>query len=512
MRLLIDPWIPVRPAAGGASEHITLQQLLCDPQQRLLSLPRDDMELAASQLLISIVQILWPPGDLNQLVARLVKPLSPEEFLAGIEDYIADFDLSHPHYPFMQVKGVMAKDVTGMDKLMVGLTGSTCCAFVNQPGQGEALCAGCSAIALFNQASNAPGFGGGFKSGLRGGTPITTLVQQPCLRTTVWANVLTQQNLDKHYPQWQTQDKHDFTWRQPITSNQQIYAHHIGLARGLFWQPAHIELLAPGSGGTCSACGGEVTQRYHGFLKAKFNFTVTDFWLHPHSPSVMQSKKGQTEQRYIGFSTEAPCWTQIGRLLIRHQLEQKQEGRRPALVVEQARELVGDANRLYLSIGGYRNNQAAILERRHEVMVFNQGWERHLNVINEIVQAGDSYRLALRKALYIFAEGMREKGIKGAGVAVHLKAEPRYYRQTNLIITPLLATINYQQPQAALNKLHRQLFELCQRLFDDATLPYSHQPELILTLAFTRRILNKNLFALNAQGEQTDDVIKQTIN
>lgn len=511
MDLLTDPWIPSRPIERGEFEQITLQQLLCDPQKRLLSLPRDDMEMAATQLLISIVQLLWPPEDLNQLTQRIIKPLTADEFFNGIKDYKADFDLAHPEYPFMQVKGVAAKDVTGMDKLMVGLTGSTSCAFVNQPGQGDALCSGCTAIALFNQAGNAPGFGGGFKSGLRGGTPITTLVQQPCLRTTVWANVLTEQSLDKYYPGWRQQDGHDFTWRQPIASNQQVYAHSIGLARGLFWQPAHIELLKPGSGGVCSACGSETTQRYHGFLKAKFNFTVKDFWFHPHSPSILQTKKGEIEQRYIGFSTEAPSWTQIGRLLIRQQLDQKREGRSPAAVVEQARQLVGDDNKLHLSIGGYRNNQAAILERRHETMVFGQGWERHLNVVNEIVQIGDGYRLALRKALYVFAVGVREKDIIGAGVSIHDKTEPQYYRQSNLLITPLLATVNYHQPQSELHELRNQLFKLCQRLFDSATAPYAHHPKLILTLAFARRVLNKNLSALNMQGEQADEALSEVI-
>lgn len=42
-----------------------------------------------------------------------------------------------------------------MEKLLAGVSGATNCAFVNQPGQGEALCGGCTAIALFNQANQA---------------------------------------------------------------------------------------------------------------------------------------------------------------------------------------------------------------------------------------------------------------------------------------------------------------------------------------------------------------------
>lgn len=505
MNLLTDPWIPVRPLSGGGFEQTDLKSLLCGSKQLLLSLPRDDMEMAACQLLICIVQLLWPPEDLAQGRQRIQQPLTEVEFMAGVAGWEESFDLNHPEHPFMQVRGVVAKDITDMDKLLVGLTGSTSCAFVNQPGQGKALCGGCAAIALFNQAGNAPGFGGGFKSGLRGGAPITTLIQQRCLRTTLWANVLTKDNLDNEYPGWQQQLYHTFTWQKPIISNEKIPAASIGLARGLFWQPAHIELSPPSSGGLCTACGAEVEKRYLSFLKAKFNYTVEGFWLHPHSPSVEQTKKGVTERRHIGFTLPIPCWTQVGRLLISQQLEKKQEGRRPALVVEQARKLA-NGKTLHLSIGGYRNNQAAIVERRHEVMAFSKGWERHPEIINEIVNMGQQYRLALRKALYLFDEGMRESNVIGAGIPLHDVAERRYYRESDNPVTQLLATINYEQPLQGLSAMHKNLFILCKQLFESTTDPYAHHPKLIHALAISRTVLNKQLSALKMQGEQTDGV------
>ncbi|KAB8306225.1 type I-E CRISPR-associated protein Cse1/CasA [Erwinia endophytica] len=495
MNLLTDSWIPVRPLTGGEFRQINLQTLLCDPQPWLLALPRDDMEMAACQLLISMVQLLWPPEELAQILQHIQQPLSEHEFIAGIAGWEQSFDLNHPEHPFMQVRGVTAKELTGMDKLLVGLTGSTSCAFVNQPGQGDALCGGCAAIALFNQANNAPGFGGGFKSGLRGGAPMTTLIQQRCLRTTLWMNVLTAENLDKHYPDWQQQLHHSFTWQQPIASNEKIHAQSIGLARGLFWQPAHIELSPPASGGQCSGCGAIVETRYLSFLKAKFNYTIEGFWLHPHSPVVMQIKKGITETRHIGFTQPVPCWTQVSRLLITQQLEKKQEGRSPALVVKQGRQLA-NGKTLHLSIGGYRNNQAAIIERRHEVMVFNQGWDRHLDIINEIVDVGLAYRSALRKALYLFVEGMRESNVIGAGLPLHEVADRQYYRQSDATVSRILATINYEQPLKGLETLHQHLSMLCLQLFERITDPYTHHPKLILTLAIARRVLIKQLSAL----------------
>ncbi|HHF9144833.1 TPA: type I-E CRISPR-associated protein Cse1/CasA, partial [Escherichia coli] len=177
MNLLIDNWIPVRPQSGGKVQIINLQSLFCSKNQWRLSLPRDDMELAALALLVCIGQIIAPAKDDVEFRHRIMNPLSEDEFQRLIAPWIDMFYLNHAEHPFMQTKGVKANDVTPMEKLLAGVSGATNCAFVNQPGQGEALCGGCTAIALFNQANQAPGFGGGFKSGLRGGTPITTFVR-----------------------------------------------------------------------------------------------------------------------------------------------------------------------------------------------------------------------------------------------------------------------------------------------------------------------------------------------
>ncbi|EPS2040798.1 type I-E CRISPR-associated protein Cse1/CasA [Citrobacter sp. TSA-1] len=498
MDLLNDKWISVRPLHGGSPQIITLQTLLCGSQSWVLCLPRDDMELAALQLLICLVQVILPVQDYLVLRQRLSNPLSESLFTDAVSGWNEVFQLNHPDAPFMQTKGVAAKEATGMDKLLVGLTGATNCAFVNEPGQGNALCGGCTAIALFNQANNAPGFGGGFKSGLRGGSPVTTLVQGNDLRTTVWLNVLTTQHLeiflDSELPQ---NDR--FVWQDPIKSGEKIPAASIGLFRGLFWQPAHIELCPTIAGGICSGCGQNAEQRYDGFLKEKFSFNVEEIWPHPHSPRLLQTRKGQPEEKFLSFTTSIPSWTQVSRILVEKAAAKNVEGHRVAAVVKQAQELLR-GQRLQLIIGGYRTNQASILERRHDVLVFNQGWQQFLDLVNEIVETGLNYKTALRKALYTFSVGVNTSGIKGAGVAVHESAERHYYRQSELIIPDLLASLEYENADNALEHLRRNLHQVCERLFEDATAPYIHHPKLALTLAVARRSLYKHLGALQPEG------------
>ena len=53
MNLLEDAWIPVRADGGaGAFRLLTYQELLCEPGNWQVSLPRDDLELACVQLLV----------------------------------------------------------------------------------------------------------------------------------------------------------------------------------------------------------------------------------------------------------------------------------------------------------------------------------------------------------------------------------------------------------------------------------------------------------------------------
>lgn len=128
MNLLIDNWIPVRPRNGGKVQIINLQSLYCSRDQWRLSLPRDDMELAALALLVCIGQIIDPAKDDVEFRHRIMNPLTEDEFQQLIAPWIDMFYLNHAEHPFMQTKGVKANDVTPMEKLLAGVSGATNCA------------------------------------------------------------------------------------------------------------------------------------------------------------------------------------------------------------------------------------------------------------------------------------------------------------------------------------------------------------------------------------------------
>jgi CRISPR system Cascade subunit CasA len=204
MNLLFDPWIPVQK--DNAHRHITLEKLLCQEEAWQISLPRDDLEMACLQLLISLTQALFMPRDFYVWLQLQETPLNEDEYERQVQSYADWFDLDHEQYPFMQTRGVEAKEITPIQKFFVGLPEGNNHAFFNQVSEINTVCGSCAAIALFNQALSTPSFGGGFKAGLRGNAPITTLIHADNLRQLVWRNVLHETSLDATLPGWRELD------------------------------------------------------------------------------------------------------------------------------------------------------------------------------------------------------------------------------------------------------------------------------------------------------------------
>ena len=506
MNLLTEPWIPVRPLPTGAASKLTLHQLLCEDGRWELCLPRDDMELAGLQLLICMAQVFFPPKDIGELKQRIMVHLPAETFERGCVPYRDWFQLDHPNYPFMQVRGVNAKKTTPMDKLLAGLSGATNSCFVNEPGLGDCLCGGCAAIALFNQASNAPSFGGGaeggFKAGLRGAAPITTLVQGEHLRQTIWFNILTAERLVESLPWYQQMRDQKPTWVTPIVKGEKISVQKIGLLRGLLWQPAHIELIPPVRDQVCACCGFRERGVFQAFNKEQFGFSIDGLWPHPHGPRISTVKKGKREEKFTSFTTSAPAWTQLSRFVVQRQTDGKAEGQEPAAVVRQAQGLIRG---LRLNVGGYRNNQASILERRHQLIFIRDGWSDKTNIVDEIVSLGTGYRDAIYKSLSVFVKGIKQKKIKGAGIEINKIAEEQFYRRSEDTVLDTLANIDFGNPASQLQVMQNNLHRIAVDLFDESVHPYQGDPELIRTTAVARKTLHKHLNVLKPQQDERRD-------
>jgi CRISPR system Cascade subunit CasA len=342
------------------------------------------------------------------------------------------------------------------------------------------------AIALYNQAASAPSFGGGFKAGLRGMTPITTLIVGDDLRQTVWWNVLHEESLDQVFPGWRETDGQP-VWVYPIAPGSTEHGATIGLTRGYFWQPAKLDLLPPEPVHHCDCCGAEVEAGYTGLRKEKFNYTVVGLWPHPLSPRKWATKKGAREEAFLSFNTTAPAWTQLSQFVL--DKRDPQQGFVPASVVSQFKAAkFFHEQPLYLLVGGYRNKQAAVLERRHELFNLAAGWAEHDADLQGLIDIGLAVRDALRGSLFRF--------FKRTGLACHEAGQAIYYRQSERLIHTSLRELNFDQYQTARAALARDLAKLAREIFEDQTAPYCHRPEIYRTVAQARASLNAKLHTL----------------
>jgi CRISPR system Cascade subunit CasA len=478
MNLLSDNfnWIPV--THQGRFRHISLKDLLCRDEDWQISLNRDDMELAALQLVICLVQVVFMPHDSKELKKRIETPLTEEEYENGIVVFPDMFVLDHPKHPFMQTRGVEAKEITSMQKFFIGLPEGNNHAFFNETGEVMRTCPSCTAIAIFNQASNCPSFGGGFKGTLRGAAPITTFAHGETLRDTVWLNILDETWIERILPEpKQRQEKP--VWVDPIQKDATVYSHKIDILRGLFWQPAHIEINWAVEEKACNACGEISLVHASGFGKAKFSYELKGIWPHPHGPRAWKIDKGERKERFVSFRSMSPAWTQLNEFLIFH--ESEDSGQVPAAVISRFRDTFTQ-DTLTLIVGGYRTKQASVLQRRHDLISMSAGWAGKLATVEKFIGLSLEFKELVRKKMYGFGKKVGVTGLAG-------KAEELFYQRSENLIHDRLRKMNWRETTAELGIMYEELRAVCEAVYEETTASYQNDPKMIKALIISRKTL-----------------------
>lgn len=503
MNLLRDPWIPVRK--GSDFKQITYKELLCSEQSDLqVALPRDDLELACIQMLAALTQVIFMPVDKKGLRARIKTPLTEQEYDAGIKKHLEWFDLEHPQWPFMQVLDPGASESTLIQKLFPGLPAGVSHAFFNEVNECRKVCPSCAVISLFNLCTHTPNMSGKHKGGLRGNAPISTMVYDGSLRRMIWKNVLSKDIVDQIFVGSRTEQP---VWVEPIEEKRKISATSIGMIRGLFWTPVLVRLQSKQEMISCDCCGLPFSVAIEDFvLGSDFKFEIQGLWPHPYSPRQLnlqkenKKSKEKPEESVVSFRTTAPAWTQFSELLFQSEKTDKKEGYIPAAVVRQYNDLFSDQP-LHLIVGGYRNKQAAILQRRHELYSVPAGWNEDLrDKIVEVVNIGlDCRKLLVDKTLYPVVKGNKDNGIKGVGGSINSKASELYFHLTEHFIHRMLRDTSLKEFAQVKTVFIDELCQICFDIFEQVTRPYTHKPELVGTVALARVKLKRLLRNLKEQ-------------
>lgn len=505
--LLTENWIPVQQQ--GQFETISLKRLLCKDEDWQICLSRDDMELAALQLIVCLVQVVFMPKDEDELLTAYKKPMDEADYDKGVKPFMEWFDLLHPEYPFMQTANIQPEKLkkkgdtypenwASIQKLFIGLPESssgspTSNTFFNTIDEIENVSCGESAIALFQQATNGFGLGSHFYSvGIKGSMPLTTLVQESKLRKCVWGNVLNKDYLQQETSLLEENKNNKPSWVIPpsFDKNKPEPANNIGLFRGLFWQPARIKLDVDNN------------LQVIGFLKNTGASYVERHWRHPHTPiDLIKFKKNPPKEKpFLSAKRDLPLWVQM--LSFFYTRNPEQDGVSRALVVTHYEKTVGRGNPINLAVGGYvKGESAESLEgRKHELYSLSSGWENQENDMRLLISYGVNAQKALDTALYVFGielkkkEDDKTKKDKDSNFIKRLKVitKNNYYNNSENIMHSILRTHMVDDTEEYKNKF----IQLAKLTFNQVLSPYEHDPKLLSAIVVSRAGLNAALYKI----------------
>lgn len=518
MNLLTDTWIPVE--LDGEIQRVSLKTVLCEDRDFKIKTFRDDMELATLQLLVCIVQVVFMPEDKKAIKVHWNNPLTESDFQQGITPYLDWFDVLHPEIPFMQTGRVKSekgnKNWASLQKLFMGLpekssSSPTSNGFFDTPDEITSISIGDAAIALFQQATNGFSLGGvGYSVGLKGSMPLTTLVISDTLRKSLWCNVLSREFLQRT-TQILTAQLQEPTWVTPPHSKiPEEHALHIGLFRGLFWQPAKVKL---------ALTNGKVS----GFYKEAGTCTVSGFWLHPHTPiNMLRLKENNPKEKpYLSARGDQPLWGQMLSYFYtdKQVTNLKEAGTSCALVVQQHNEHAWLKGNIQLAVGGYIKGGSAesLAGRRHEIYSLESGWEDNSAELNGLIEFAVSCQQRLNLAVADFVDraettfndrrdGKKKLSLgKEGNFKKHLKAKAKqlYFNNSESIMHSLLKEFHWNDD---LTPYQNQFTALAATIFEYVVSPYEHEDKMLEPVINSRQFLNNMLKKLtyHLQGADND--------
>jgi CRISPR system Cascade subunit CasA len=300
VNLLLDPWIALR-RRSGAIETVAPWQIndrhAEDPFAGFAS-PRADFDGALAQFLIGLLQTTLPPARSREWRQRFNAPPSSEDLRQAFQPLAFAFELFGDGPRFLQDLTLENEEhgEEAIERLLVEAPGENTLRqgkdhFV-KAGRIDALCPACAAAALLTLQVNAPSGGQGHRTGLRGGGPLTTLVEHPGdLWATLWLNVLTPSDIEGE-TEGKDRPEDRFPWLAPTRTSEKG-GRETTLAdvhpMQMFWaMPRRIRLRPEpeisSNDAACSLCAGAGQPLVRTFLNRNFGVNYAGSWRHPLSP------------------------------------------------------------------------------------------------------------------------------------------------------------------------------------------------------------------------------------
>lgn len=254
--LLEEQWIPVR-RQSGVRDWITPHQIaeMADAPVELDSL-RPDFNGGLIQFLIGLLQTVYAPANEKGWRRLLENPPPPEELQVVLLKHQYAFNLLGDGPRFMQELDFPGDGVDALSvaQLLVGNPGAMTVKnntdHFQKRGVVNRLSLSQAATALFTLQANASAGGVGYRTSLRGGGPLTTLMLGKNLWETVWLNVLPKSVLLERCEGDESQTP--FPWCEPTRlskKGESVQPAEVSPYTCFWGTPRRIRLSAPVEGG-----------------------------------------------------------------------------------------------------------------------------------------------------------------------------------------------------------------------------------------------------------------------
>lgn len=412
MNLISERWIPVR-RADGSSQRIAPWELTdgitSDNPIVAVASPRPDFDGALTQFLIGLLQTTCTPSEDQWWDWREIPPAT-ETLKQKFEAVAFAFELDGEKAFMQDFKPEQLDKQFGISALLIGSPpeDSETGLFIKRDSVKQ-LCPKCVAAALFSIQTDSPEGGSGYRTGLRGGGPLTTLVLGSTLWETCWLNVLEKEKHLAGAAPEKSADHERFPWLASTRTSETKHPKGVTTTRmdihpdQQFWSlPRRIRLLAEeGESAVCDICG-TATQRVYRAFKTK-NYGVNyDGFEHPLSP------------HYTKDGLRLPVHPQPGGIGYRHWLGLVESSadklQRPARVVDQFCTLMrGDGDLWAFGYDMKSNKARCWYDARMPILKLPEGQEvAFRDLVGRLVNAADKVaRDYLKKSLKtaLFGEG-----------------------------------------------------------------------------------------------------------
>ncbi|MCG5549530.1 type I-E CRISPR-associated protein Cse1/CasA [Halorhodospira halochloris] len=343
MNLVQDPCLPIRYRNG--QKAYAPPAAITDPEAVDLDFPRADFNGAAYQFLIALLQTVRSPANRKEWLRLYLQPPSQEDLETSLAPWSDHFELLGDGPCFLQdFDSLDSARSTSIASLLIESPGEQGIKqntdhFVKR-GIGEAMCAACAAMALYNFQATGPAGGTGYRVGIRGGGPLTTLVMPHEPSASLWEklllNILPRDHRRFRHSEPSPGDWRVLPWLGPtrtsekgsstrVTTPEDVHPLHV------FWgMPNRIRLSLPEGQGACQVCGQETENILRRLRMTNLGYNYDGPFRHPLTPYRYEPKNGE----HTAISLKG----QKGGVGYRHweslTLEDPEQGHIPASVVQ----------------------------------------------------------------------------------------------------------------------------------------------------------------------------------